>query len=155
MIINNNNNNNSGCSNGYQMNFEDNNGIPNGSSSNNKCEFSKRKLAHDRSTMILLSKYFGWIGWHYYYFKKPLLAVLHTILGVAGLIGAASMLYIVLYVDRPETLFRIATGMLTVGLLSVLSGVICSVYWSFHNDNDFEKAYPNPNEDANKEVEKQ
>lgn len=141
MIINNNNNNNPGCGCGCQQEQCSAEAQP-AKEKENAEESLNIPKGYDRKTMIFLAKYLGWSGWHFFHFNKPFLGMLHLLLSIVGLIGAASLLYIVLLVDNAELYFRIACYMIPAFLVSVLSGVICSFYWSLKDDESFQRAYP-------------
>ena len=95
--------------------------------------------------MIELSKYMGWSGWHFFHFGKPVLGMLHLILSFIGIVGAASCFFILRFADEPGFLLKIALYLIPAIFISTLSGILNSLYWSVHSDDDFRAAYPKKN----------
>ena len=154
MIINNNNNNNNRNSSATVRAVVPTSApvLPNREKTEKKAGFDpfSGPRDHSRATMILLARYMGWSGMHYFHFKKPLLGALHLIFSIIGIIGCGSIWYILLYVQEPKLYLQIAIGLIPALLLSALSGIICSLYWTMQTDSEFEKAYPPPQEPEEK-----
>lgn len=79
---------------------------------------------------------------HYFHFHKPFLGILHLIFSIIGIIACGSIGYIILYVQEPKLYLQIAIGSISALLLSIISGIICSLYWTMHTDSEFRAAYP-------------
>lgn len=103
------------------------------------------KLAHtrNRASMITLSRWFGWSGLHFFIFGKPFLGGLHLLLSLTGILGAASLFFILMLADNPERYLYIAMCLIPALPVAVLSGLVCSFYWMLHDDEYFAQVYPN------------
>ena len=149
IIINNNNNNDGcGCRNSSAESVGNNNPACHGYSY--AFDPFESVKGYDRKTMISLARFMGWSGWHYFHFGKPFLGALHLFLSLIGLAGAVAVLYILLFAEEPELLLRIALALIPAFLISVFAGIVCSLYWSVHSDDEFRAAYPQKNNNEKK-----
>ena len=105
-------------------------------------------LKYDRITMVKLAKYMGWSGLHFFHFGRPFPGICHLLFSLIGILGVLMLSYLVFF--GPEEgfiayLMYMSAAIIPL-LLSILGGILYSVYWSIHSDEDFEAAFPNPNE---------
>lgn len=146
MIINNNNNNNNqgGCGTGqYGYSNPRETVKPNQTAvGENMWNLENVIKKHDRAAMIKLASSFGWSGLHYFHFGKPFWGTIHLLLSIIGIVGACSLTYLFIFCDNPGLYLRVAIALIPALLISILSGVICSLYWTMHDDDCFYSVYP-------------
>lgn len=101
-------------------------------------------LKYDRATMIALSRYMGWSGWHFFLFRKPFLGFCHLLFSVVGILGMLSFVFLFFFGAGECCVMYLLYASCAVVLLlaSIFCGVLYSLYWSIRSDEDFKAAFP-------------
>ena len=141
MIINNNNNNG-----GSGMNYSQF-GVGEPARPARKSEISilmSQPLKYDRLTMIKLARYMGWCGLHFFHFKRPFLGICHVMLSLIGILGIMSLPFLIFFGDEAcfEMYLTCVSASVVLLLVSVFGGILYSMYWSIHSDEEFDAAFP-------------
>ena len=98
-----------------------------------------------RMEMVLLSGYLGWTGAHCFRFGRCAWGVIHLALSLVGF-AAIIALPFVYFSETAGSLIYTVLAFIPALFLSIISGACCSLYWLFHSDEDFKKAYPESSE---------
>lgn len=117
-------------------------------SAENIWDLEKLTGSHDRATMIKLARRFGWSGLHFFHFGRPFWGMIHLLLSFIGLSGMISLFYIFIFAENPEGYLYIAMSLIPAFMISVLGGILYSIYWTVHDDETFAAVFPPEKKDA-------
>ena len=95
-------------------------------------------------TMVKMARNLGWSGIHFFYFGRPFLGICHLLLSLIGVLGIMSLYLIFILFGNAQYFHVLLITALTMILalpISIIAGILLSIYWSYKTDEDFNAAY--------------